>query len=209
MNNIVFSSKRRHTRWLRDWSSDVCSSDLFAAACGRFMAFKRQSYQRIGGHQSVKNIAVGELALAKNMKYAGYSMNMYHGDETVSCRMYRSAGELWEGLRNKFLAGFGHNIFLFAGMGLLHAIAFLVPVLSLTLFLAAHNTLLLLALAAVLLMLLQRAIINRWFHWNLFYALLHPLGVAWFQLLGFQVLKDYFRGRHPGERTEAHNLDYS
>src|SRR5439155_4664848 len=25
-----FSSRRRHTRWPRDWSSDVCSSDLVA-----------------------------------------------------------------------------------------------------------------------------------------------------------------------------------
>src|SRR3712207_8103244 len=25
---IFFSSKRRHTRYWRDWSSDVCSSDL-------------------------------------------------------------------------------------------------------------------------------------------------------------------------------------
>src|SRR5207253_3990842 len=24
-----FSSRRRHTRWPRDWSSDVCSSDLW------------------------------------------------------------------------------------------------------------------------------------------------------------------------------------
>src|SRR5207253_8426196 len=26
-----FSSRRRHTRWPRDWSSDVCSSDLQVA----------------------------------------------------------------------------------------------------------------------------------------------------------------------------------
>src|SRR5690625_3546421 len=26
--HLVFSSRRRHTRWPRDWSSDVCSSDL-------------------------------------------------------------------------------------------------------------------------------------------------------------------------------------
>src|SRR5690625_7994777 len=25
---FLFSSRRRHTRWPRDWSSDVCSSDL-------------------------------------------------------------------------------------------------------------------------------------------------------------------------------------
>src|SRR5207253_8024372 len=27
--HFFFSSRRRHTRWPRDWSSDVCSSDLF------------------------------------------------------------------------------------------------------------------------------------------------------------------------------------
>src|SRR5215208_4362720 len=31
IHNVIFfffSSRRRHTRWPRDWSSDVCSSDL-------------------------------------------------------------------------------------------------------------------------------------------------------------------------------------
>src|SRR5207253_7011631 len=27
---FFFTSRRRHTRWPRDWSSDVCSSDLTA-----------------------------------------------------------------------------------------------------------------------------------------------------------------------------------
>src|SRR5690348_18464402 len=27
---FFFSSRRRHTRWTGDWSSDVCSSDLYA-----------------------------------------------------------------------------------------------------------------------------------------------------------------------------------
>src|SRR5215217_7906367 len=29
---FFFSSRRRHTRYWRDWSSDVCSSDLVASA---------------------------------------------------------------------------------------------------------------------------------------------------------------------------------
>src|SRR5699024_12219651 len=33
--HIFFSSRRRHTRSKRDWSSDVCSSDLWPAASGR------------------------------------------------------------------------------------------------------------------------------------------------------------------------------
>src|SRR5690606_40785272 len=35
-----FSSRRRHTRFSRDWSSDVCSSDLF------FTGKKRKKWQR-------------------------------------------------------------------------------------------------------------------------------------------------------------------
>src|SRR3712207_459620 len=30
----IFSSRRRHTRYWRDWSSDVCSSDLLVCAVG-------------------------------------------------------------------------------------------------------------------------------------------------------------------------------
>src|SRR6266481_9502207 len=31
-SRFFFSSRRRHTRWNCDWSSDVCSSDLVRAA---------------------------------------------------------------------------------------------------------------------------------------------------------------------------------
>src|SRR5207253_2230691 len=31
---FFFSSRRRHTRWPRDWSSDVCSSDLIEEVAG-------------------------------------------------------------------------------------------------------------------------------------------------------------------------------
>src|SRR5258707_5456246 len=31
---FFFSSRRRHTRYWRDWSSDVCSSDLFTTVAG-------------------------------------------------------------------------------------------------------------------------------------------------------------------------------
>src|SRR6266536_3700432 len=35
---FFFSSRRRHTRSTRDWSSDVCSSDLLAAALAAAVA---------------------------------------------------------------------------------------------------------------------------------------------------------------------------
>src|SRR3712207_8263770 len=35
---FFFSSRRRHTRYWRDWSSDVCSSDLLYTASGAVLA---------------------------------------------------------------------------------------------------------------------------------------------------------------------------
>src|SRR5699024_11643695 len=39
INSFFFSSRRRHTRSKRDWSSDVCSSDLISKA----EAFRKQA----------------------------------------------------------------------------------------------------------------------------------------------------------------------
>src|SRR5438105_9074636 len=38
---FFFSSRRRHTRSTRDWSSDVCSSDLMMARIGKNMRITR------------------------------------------------------------------------------------------------------------------------------------------------------------------------
>src|SRR5204862_3499375 len=40
---FFFSSRRRHTRSLRDWSSDVCSSDLVSVTA-RWWSRKHPSY---------------------------------------------------------------------------------------------------------------------------------------------------------------------
>jgi chlorobactene glucosyltransferase len=172
------------------------TAPLFAAACGQFMAFKRKAYKAIGGHKSVKNHIVEDVELAKNIKRGDFKMRMYHGANTVSCRMYSSGKDLWEGFRKNFLAGFGHNAFLFIGMSLLHIIAFILPLLALPFLLVfGAAKLVLFCLAAIFLMLFQRFIIDRWFGWKLRYGILHPLGVGWFQALGIQVLIDYFQGK--------------
>src|SRR6266702_7131110 len=49
---FFFSSRRRHTRWPRDWSSDVCSSDLATVILKRGMTSTRDLwkwFQMVGG----------------------------------------------------------------------------------------------------------------------------------------------------------------
>lgn len=184
----------RLPRWMPSFLKSKVAPK-FAAACGQFMAFRRKAYQSIGGHQSVKNQVVEDVELAKNIKRAGFSIKMYDGKKTVSCRMYNSAQELWEGFRKNFFAGFDHNIILFSIMGLLHLVTFILPVAVLP-FLVLFGTTksVILCLATVALMFLQRYIIDQWFDWKFRYGLLHPLGVGWFQTLGVRVLMDYVNG---------------
>ncbi len=169
----------------------------FAAACGQFMAFKSEAYFDIGGHQSVKNRVVEDVELAKEIKRYGHSMRMYHGSGTVSCRMYRSADALFEGFRKNFLAGFGYNMFSFIGAGLLHLTVYVLPFVMLLLLplLPIPPVWIGLSAASVLLILLHRIVLARWYGWSPLYAFTHPLGVLWFQWLGVTVLRDRLSGR--------------
>src|SRR5207253_5466705 len=48
---FFFSSRRRHTRWPRDWSSDVCSSDLAEPRVRAVAAHVRRDHDRSSGHR--------------------------------------------------------------------------------------------------------------------------------------------------------------
>src|SRR5207253_6681609 len=51
---FFFSSRRRHTRWPRDWSSDVCSSDLFVASMQGGPAGGGDAHHSGGGPENVE-----------------------------------------------------------------------------------------------------------------------------------------------------------
>lgn len=170
---------------------------LFAAACGQFMAFKRSAYEAIGGHESVKTEVVEDVALARRIKKKGFRMRMYHGGTAASCRMYGSHREIRQGFRKNFLAGFGYNIFLFTGAGLLHLLVYVFPFVLFTagLILGFSNAYLYLSGVAVALVWMHRVILARWFRWSPWYGLLHPVAVLWYQWLGVTVLRDYLQDR--------------
>src|SRR5436309_11859951 len=56
---FFFSSRRRHTRFSRDWSSDVCSSDLssFSVCAGPIVRFGNEDQRR----RYLPRLAKGEI----------------------------------------------------------------------------------------------------------------------------------------------------
>src|SRR6266481_3250586 len=69
---FFFSSRRRHTRWNCDWSSDVCSSDLRARR--DWAGWNRDG----GGHRCVSSSAPIFLSYAAKIR-AGENRSSFHG----------------------------------------------------------------------------------------------------------------------------------
>src|SRR5690606_40851229 len=84
-----FSSRRRHTRFSRDWSSDVCSSDLIGAAAAACMFFVTGSNWALGvGLLVIATICLGSSLVV----YDAVLVQIAHEDERdrVSSRGWRS-----------------------------------------------------------------------------------------------------------------------
>lgn len=185
----------RPPRWMPSFIAKRMAP-LFAAANGQCIAFTRTAYRVIGGHKAVKDEVVEDVALAKIAKTRGLSLRMFTGTGSIRCRMYHSQKELFNGLRKNFLAGFNRSIPLFTLMALLHLVVFVLPFVVLPIgIIWQYPALLFLSVANVSLILLHRVILAVWFRWNPFYGFLHPLGVLWFQRLGFWSVIDHLSGK--------------
>lgn len=73
-------------------------SSAFAAANGQWIAVRRKSYFEIGGHQSVKNHIVEDVALSRVFKQNKMRILTGAGTDAVFGKMYSSFNEIWQGL---------------------------------------------------------------------------------------------------------------
>lgn len=168
----------------------------FAAACGQCLAFRRDSYEKIGGHESVKDQVVEDVELAKVIKKNGYTLRMFNGIESISCRMYTNQKEIFKGLRKNFLLGFNNNIPAFIVAGILHLIVFVLPFFTLFLSFVLFDPLIFfLSIASISVILIKRLILATWYKINPLFAFTHPIAVLWFHVLAIVKIRDYYDGR--------------
>lgn len=167
----------------------------FSAACGQFIAFKKSTYEEIGGHKGIKQHILDDVQLAKKVKKQGFSLRMLSGINTVYCRMYTSYSEIWNGLRKNFLLGF-NSTFLFILMGILHLITFILPYYAFWVgFKSSSSPIIILSSILILIPWIHRMILNHIYKWGIYSAFTHSIGVLWFQLLGIRCLIDSITGK--------------
>lgn len=100
---------------------------VFGAANGQCMVWRRDSYQKIGGHQGVRANVLEDVTLARRVKANRMRLRAVDGNRLISCRMYSG----WESVRNGYakniLAGYGNSIPLLIFATIFHWTVFLFP----------------------------------------------------------------------------------
>jgi chlorobactene glucosyltransferase len=100
---------------------------VFAAANGQCLAFRRQAYERIGGHSKVRSNVVEDVGLAWETKRQGVRLVMSTGNRLVSARMYHNWPEVRDGFAKNILAGHGGQPVVLLLSALFHWLLYLLP----------------------------------------------------------------------------------
>jgi len=82
-----------------------------AMGFGAFLLFKKEAYQKIGGHLSVANEVLEDIMIAKKAKLNGLSVLVADGKNLFSIRMYHSMKEIWMGWRKNIFLAMKSSIF--------------------------------------------------------------------------------------------------
>ena len=83
------------------------------SAVGQMMLFRREAYEAVGGHESVRTSVVDDLALARRVKASGLRWRAVSAIDLVSCRMYHGSGEALDGFGKNLFAAFDFRLLAF------------------------------------------------------------------------------------------------
>lgn len=100
---------------------------VFAAANGQCLLFRRELYDRIGGHQAVRANVIEDMGLAWNSKRAGARLVQVLGNGQIGTRMYTSWAEVRAGFAKNILAGHGNRPLFLMLSAVFHWLLLLIP----------------------------------------------------------------------------------
>ena len=159
---------------------------LFSTANGQFMLFRREVYEKIGGHESIKTKILEDIHISKQVKRYGYNFMIFDGSKNIYCRMYRSFSKLIRGFSKFMFAAFDFNLFNMAAVILLISALFLFPfiLLPLGVFIFDWTGMIMkLAIIQIFIVLTMRIILAIRLKNRILDTLLHPLSMVYIILI--------------------------
>ncbi|NDA25235.1 MAG: glycosyltransferase [Verrucomicrobia bacterium] len=195
--------------YLPHWMGGRSAS--LGAANGQFLLFRREAYEKIGGHAAVSGHLVEDIALGRKLRAAGFRVlnrdgtNPGHPIALVRCRMYDNFRDLWDGFTKNLYPAFDGRFGAFVFFQFFQGVVFLGPFLLLPF--SPKDPVLWIEIAVILS--LRLALTHR-FRQSWLGAFLHPVGQSfvitiaansWLQTLRRRLP---WRGRHYAHHNHTH-----
>ncbi len=134
------------------WLGNRTRIPLLAIGGGPGNLVRREDYDAVGGHESLMDAVVDDVALARLMRRSGHRTEAVRAERSVRVRMYHGLGEIIQGFTKNSFAVIGYNYFVAAITFVLTIVFHLVPfALALTGNLLAIVTVAIIALTRVIL----------------------------------------------------------
>ncbi len=70
----------------------------YGAGCGQLFLARRSGYETFGGHAAIKTSLHDGITLPRAFRKAGLMTDLCDATDVATCRMYRSASQVWWGL---------------------------------------------------------------------------------------------------------------
>ena len=183
------------------------NSPAYAAGCGQFLMVHRAAYFAAGGHAAIAETRHDGLRLPRLLRTHGYATDLADLTHLATCRMYRTAGEVWLGLAKNATEGLAApgrilplSILLFTGQVL--------PTLLLVALLLRRTTasapVLCCIVVGIIAGYLPRFLAAWHYRQRLRSALFHPVGIALLLCLEWWALLRQLRGRTVSWKTRSY-----
>ena len=108
---------------------------------GSFFIMKKETYEKVGMHEGVKQEIVEDGALGKKVKESGYKIRMVRGDHLIDAVWARDKGTLWNALKRLMVPLYLQNGKI--AVGIFFAVLFLLfipfPILATSIVLPSEN----------------------------------------------------------------------
>jgi chlorobactene glucosyltransferase len=171
------------------WVNDD-NKPRWALGNGQYMLFRRGAYDKIGGHDAVRDRISEDYSLGRLIKANGLRLRMVTASDSLGVRMYSSLPEIWRGWRKNFYSVSGNRPLFRATYRLVLLFTFLVlpfVVLGYGTYLAPTNpwnVYLFTGAFMAFFLLLGPIILDRSIRVNPIYALLLPIAMLFYIGIG-------------------------
>ncbi len=90
------------------WVNDD-NKPRWALGNGQYMLFRREAYDKVGGHYAVRDRITEDYSLGRLIKSQGLRLRMVTASNLLGVRMYSSLPEIWRGWRKNFYSVSGNH----------------------------------------------------------------------------------------------------